>query len=55
VREELGEDQRVMGLEVTLKRPLQLGELCAQAALSQLGQQLRVARALKHRLEHLPA
>ena len=54
MREDVADDQRVMGGEAPGERLLERGDLFAQLALGQLGQHLGIAGAGDQGLEHRP-
>jgi hypothetical protein len=53
LREHLGDEQRVVAGEATLERCAQGGDLLAQRALGQLGEDLGIVSARDQRVEHL--
>jgi len=53
--EHLPDEQRVVAGEAAFERLTQRGDLLAQRALGQLGEQLWVVGAGDHRVEHQPA
>ena len=55
MREDLGDDQRVLGVEAALERFLERGDLLAQLPAGQLGEHGRVGRAGNERVQHVAA